>query len=151
MQLWRAKRGVKVLIITSFKSHEKSESKYEKTAGTNRDTFEYMRHKATKNGSTDNLLMCYFIGTRVQPPKPSAPEMPHAKFMSIDDEFMIFGSGNQDGQSWYHSAEANVLVDDPAETKRVRHLLMKEQESVKHCYNDRDGKVEEDVSSKWIA
>ena len=33
--------------------------------------------------------------------------------MSVDDEIAIFGNGNQDTQSWFHSQEINVLVDSP--------------------------------------
>lgn len=31
--------------------------------------------------------------------------------MAIDDQVAIFGNGNQDTQSWFHSQEVNVMVD----------------------------------------
>ncbi len=33
--------------------------------------------------------------------------------MSVDDQIVIVGNGNQDTQSWFHSQEINVLVDSP--------------------------------------
>ncbi|CCG82352.1 Putative uncharacterized protein [Taphrina deformans PYCC 5710] len=35
----------------------------------------------------------------------------HVKFMNVDDEVAIMGSGNQDTQSWFHSQEVNVMID----------------------------------------
>ncbi|KAI0289144.1 hypothetical protein BC826DRAFT_914911 [Russula brevipes] len=35
------------------------------------------------------------------------------KFMAVDDQIAIVGSGNQDTQSWFHSQEVNVMVDSP--------------------------------------
>lgn len=31
--------------------------------------------------------------------------------MIVDDQVGIQGNGNQDGQSWYHSQEANIMID----------------------------------------
>ncbi len=36
----------------------------------------------------------------------------HTKYMTVDGEVAIVGSGNQDKQSWHHSRELNVLIDD---------------------------------------
>ncbi|KAL6303145.1 hypothetical protein BKA93DRAFT_789501 [Sparassis latifolia] len=38
----------------------------------------------------------------------------HVKLMVIDDSVGIAGNGNQDTQSWFHSQEANVMIDNPA-------------------------------------
>ncbi|EMD40285.1 hypothetical protein CERSUDRAFT_90999 [Gelatoporia subvermispora B] len=38
----------------------------------------------------------------------------HVKLMIIDDMVGIAGNGNQDTQSWFHSAECNVMIDSPA-------------------------------------
>jgi len=35
----------------------------------------------------------------------------HVKFLAVDDQVAIFGNGNQDTQSWFHSQEINVMVD----------------------------------------
>ena len=36
----------------------------------------------------------------------------HAKYMGIDGEFFMTGSGNQDAQSWLGSKETNILIKD---------------------------------------
>jgi phosphatidylserine/phosphatidylglycerophosphate/cardiolipin synthase-like enzyme len=40
----------------------------------------------------------------------------HVKYLSIDGEVVIVGSGNMDTQTWNHSAEVNVAIDDPETT-----------------------------------
>lgn len=89
-----------------------------------------------------HLNVCYFIGKRVQPPKPSKEESSHVKFMSVDDEFYIFGSGNMDGQSWHHSREVNLLVDSPQMTMQMKELMLSNQQSLDHCFRDKEGKVD---------
>lgn len=34
----------------------------------------------------------------------------HIKFMSVDDKYCVFGNGNMDTQSWYHSMEVNLFM-----------------------------------------
>ena len=36
----------------------------------------------------------------------------HTKFLSVDNQVVLVGSANLDTQSWYHSREANILIDD---------------------------------------
>ena len=59
--------------------------------------------------------------------------------------FLFVRSGNQDPQSWFHSREDNVLVDDPEETQRVVKLLLEPQQSLQHCYHDYYGEKEDFV------
>jgi len=33
--------------------------------------------------------------------------------MIVDDAVGVQGNGNQDSQSWFHSQEANILIDSP--------------------------------------
>lgn len=40
----------------------------------------------------------------------------HAKYMSVDHRLVIVGSANMDTQTWNHSGEVNVAVDDAATT-----------------------------------
>jgi phosphatidylserine/phosphatidylglycerophosphate/cardiolipin synthase-like enzyme len=41
----------------------------------------------------------------------------HAKYASVDDAIAIVGTANMDTQSWNHSREVNVVVDDPEITQ----------------------------------
>jgi len=43
----------------------------------------------------------------------------HAKYLSADGRHAVVGSGNHDPQSWEHSVEHNVLVDDAAIVARM--------------------------------
>lgn len=36
----------------------------------------------------------------------------HIKLMIVDEHIGIVGSGNQDTQSWFHSQEVNILLDN---------------------------------------
>lgn len=37
----------------------------------------------------------------------------HIKLMIVDGHVGIMGNGNQDTQSWYHSQEVNIMIDNP--------------------------------------
>jgi len=132
------RRGVKVTVITAYRFNDVVSWFNTKSIGNNRYGFKHMKEdlRYEKQHVRDNLVLCYFLGKRVQPPRPAKEEFAHVKFMAIDNEFMIFGSGNQDTQSWYNSSEGNVLVDDPTETVRVVKKLMDEQQTLDHCFND---------------
>ena len=43
----------------------------------------------------------------------------HTKFAAFDNRVVIVGSGNLDDQSFYHSTETSVLIDDAAVTRAV--------------------------------
>lgn len=59
--------------------------------------------------------------------------------MSIDDCVAIQGNGNQDTQSWFHSQEANILVDSPQIVEDWLHLLKANQSTFQHGRVDHDG------------
>jgi phosphatidylserine/phosphatidylglycerophosphate/cardiolipin synthase-like enzyme len=47
------------------------------------------------------------------------PGCDHVKFASIDGRVLLVGSANLDDQSFYHSSETSILVDDPTITRTV--------------------------------
>jgi len=63
----------------------------------------------------------------------------HVKLMIIDDHIGIMGNGNQDSQSWYHSQEANILIDSPEVCKEWADGIRSNQNT--HIYGrlDDDG------------
>ncbi|KAF8555746.1 hypothetical protein OG21DRAFT_1410446 [Imleria badia] len=69
----------------------------------------------------------------------------HIKLMIIDDAVGIAGNGNQDTQSWYHSQEVNVMIDNPAVCKDWRDTIRRVQNTHLHelqkdgVYLDQDG------------
>lgn len=112
--------------------------------GTNINAAEriYMDLAKDPEATMARLTFCYFIGQRVKPARPDKNEMTHVKFMSVDDEFFIYGSGNMDGQSWHHSREVNVLVDDVRKTIETKRYLLSNQQSLQHCFRDKNGRIE---------
>jgi len=62
----------------------------------------------------------------------------HVKIMIIDEYVGIQGNGNQDSQSWYHSQEANIMIDSPAVCKEWADGIRANQNT--HIY----GRVDED-------
>jgi len=59
--------------------------------------------------------------------------------MIIDEHVGIQGNGNQDAQSWFHSQEANILVDTPEVCKEWAEGIRANQNT--HIYGrlDDDG------------
>lgn len=49
------------------------------------------------------------------------------KFMAVDDEVGIQGNGNQDTQSWFHSQEINVMIDNKKIVNEWMHALVSNQ------------------------
>lgn len=58
--------------------------------------------------------------------------------MQVDDQVAIQGNGNQDTQSWYHSAEVNVLIDSAQIVGDWMQTLQRQQNT--HLY----GRVDDD-------
>ena len=74
-----------------------------------------MRKVTAVNGGADHLKVCWYSGDGVNQiyGKDSAYGGPsHVKYLSADNKIAIVGSGNMDSQSWNHSHEFNVLVDN---------------------------------------
>uniref|UniRef100_A0A8H8CGC6 PLD phosphodiesterase domain-containing protein n=1 Tax=Psilocybe cubensis TaxID=181762 RepID=A0A8H8CGC6_PSICU len=63
----------------------------------------------------------------------------HIKLMIVDDHVGIMGNGNQDSQSWYHSQEANILIDSADVCKEWADGIRANQNT--HIYGrvDKDG------------
>jgi len=144
MTLDTVRRGVQVLVVTSFEYQDQLEFVYPFNEGSDKAAVDkmYADLQNLDPAAVKNLNVCWFLGKRVQPPKPAKNEMAHAKFMAVDDEFVIFGSGNQESQSWFHSREANVLVDDAKATKKILDALFEPQQTLTHCFHDDSGTVD---------
>ncbi|KIJ17625.1 hypothetical protein PAXINDRAFT_167631 [Paxillus involutus ATCC 200175] len=69
----------------------------------------------------------------------------HVKLMIIDDAVGIAGNGNQDTQSWYHSQEVNVMIDNPTVCKEWSETIRRVQNTHLHelekdgIYRDKEG------------
>ena len=70
----------------------------------------------------------------------------HIKILIADSALGIMGNGNQDTQSWYHSQEVNVMIDDEETCRRWEEGLRRGQNT------DRFGKAtkEGDKAGCWV-
>lgn len=59
--------------------------------------------------------------------------------MQVDDQVAIQGNGNQDTQSWYHSAEVNVLIDSAQIVRDWMEALNRQQNTALYGRVDDDG------------
>lgn len=61
------------------------------------------------------------------------------KFMSVDGQCAIVGNGNLDSQSFWHSQEANILIDNPQIVADWMDQLRTNQSTHKYGRVDTDG------------
>lgn len=59
--------------------------------------------------------------------------------MQVDDQVAIQGNGNQDTQSWYHSAEVNVMIDSAQIVHDWMETLNRQQNTLLYGRVDDDG------------
>ena len=55
------------------------------------------------------------------------PGFLHAKMVAVDDEFCTVGSANMDFRSFEHNFESNAFIYDPATTRKLRNIFLKDQ------------------------
>ncbi|RKP04403.1 hypothetical protein THASP1DRAFT_33835 [Thamnocephalis sphaerospora] len=134
------KRGVRVDLVTSYRFEEIGETIYPSSQadGNNHEAYRRLYQEVgqdIKHPGNGTFRGCWYIGHR-QPANaaPSKDEWTHIKLMNVDDELVIFGSGNMDAQSWFHSHETNLLVDDAAFAKEITKELIDQQRSFSPCH-----------------
>lgn len=71
----------------------------------------------------------------------------HVKFLQVDGQVAVQGSGNMDTQSWFHSQEVNVMVDSPQLVKEWMENFAANQNTGKYGLTDENGKL---VSGKPV-
>jgi len=104
------KRGVSVVLVCTMGFDDKGES-LPFQGGTNAHVIEKLV-KNVKKHNREHLFKAYwYIG--IGEPEARIGCHCHAKYMAVDDQIAIFGNGNMDTQSWFHSQEINIMVDSP--------------------------------------
>jgi phosphatidylserine/phosphatidylglycerophosphate/cardiolipin synthase-like enzyme len=117
------RRGVEVRLVLTKKFNDRNES-LPGQGGSNEATVDELY--ATAKQELGSVAACRLLrvrwhalddGTLVE----DAPDRPgglaHVKYLSVDDQVVIIGSGNMDTQSWNFSGEVNVAVDDAVVTR----------------------------------
>lgn len=134
-------RGAKVELWLDLGFNDKSES-MPFQGGTNEQVvtgmFRYLKSHAPE--SRKNLHVYWYTGKDMTRPLNAVRKQRncHVKFAAFDQQVGILGSGNQDTQSWFHSQEINVMVDDQVVVKEWINALRRNQST--HIY----GRVDDD-------
>ncbi|MBG09047.1 MAG: hypothetical protein CME68_09840 [Halobacteriovoraceae bacterium] len=120
------KRGVHVKLVTTFGFNRSTEN-YPGQGGDNRKGYCRLYKKALKvtrdKEKVEKFLHLRWYtrpdGVRVDDSKSvvddegkGRPDAMHAKYATIDDQVAIVGTANMDTQSWNHSREINLLIDN---------------------------------------
>jgi hypothetical protein len=71
--------------------------------------------------------------------------------MQVDDQVAIQGNGNQDTQSWYHSAEVNVMIDSAQIVSDWMQALHRQQNTHLFGRVDDDGIWRDKATGKTAA
>lgn len=109
------RRGVRVELWLDLGFNDKSES-MPFQGGTNEQVVSKMYKTLRREGQgKEQLLEVYwYTGKDMDRPLNAVRKQRncHVKFAAFDGRVAILGSGNQDTQSWFHSQEINVMVDN---------------------------------------
>ncbi|GAA6064331.1 hypothetical protein JCM10212_003576 [Sporobolomyces blumeae] len=108
-----AKDGIQVTLFLDLGFNDKGES-IPFQGGTNEQVVTKLYNQLTKMGKEKNLHVYWYTGKdQVRPIRAIAKSRNcHIKFLAVDGQCAIIGNGNLDSQSFWHSQEANVLIDN---------------------------------------
>ncbi|KAH9976898.1 hypothetical protein BGW80DRAFT_1291289 [Lactifluus volemus] len=107
------RRGVRVTLYLDLGFNDQSEI-IPFQGGTNEEVVHKMYTTLHSEGNGAEKHLEVFWYTAIDQIKPLSAALKkrncHVKFMAVDDQIAILGSGNQ---SWFHSQEVNIMVDSP--------------------------------------
>ena len=114
------KRGITINLMTS-KGFNDTTEKYLAQGGTNEEIAKKLQTRVAKEvpAMKEKLKIKWYSKDGKNPIIGGAANASHTKFMSIDSNIAIVGSGNMDTQTWNHSREFNILIDSPEITKII--------------------------------
>ncbi|UJR24611.1 hypothetical protein I4U23_005986 [Adineta vaga] len=125
------RRGIKVILWLDLGYNYLKEGFGTFQGGTNEHIVKkiYKELKSHDNGAEKNLqIFWYTAKDQTRPCHFSEKKRNcHIKFMSIDDQVAIVGSGNMDTQTWFHSQEMNTMIDSPVIVKEWMNALYTNQ------------------------
>ncbi|CAF3735868.1 unnamed protein product, partial [Adineta steineri] len=137
-------RGVQVVLWLDLGYDGKKEGFGTFQGGTNDHVAKklYKKLKEGGDGAENNLQVFWYTAKDQTHPFHFAQKKRncHVKFMSIDDQVGIMGTGNMDTQTWCHSAETNTMIDSPLIVKEWIEALYKNQSTGQYGRIGQDGK-----------
>ncbi|GAA5893943.1 uncharacterized protein JCM6883_003679 [Sporobolomyces salmoneus] len=110
----KAKEGIQVTLFLDLGFNDKGES-IPFQGGTNEQVVTRLYTQLHARGKEKNLHVYWYTGKdQIRPIRAIAKSRNcHIKFLGVDGQCAILGNGNLDSQSFWHSQEANILVDNP--------------------------------------
>jgi phosphatidylserine/phosphatidylglycerophosphate/cardiolipin synthase-like enzyme len=137
------KRDVVVTVYASLGFNDLSEGKVPFQGGTNEHVVKKMMKKLDKCDKAHNLKYHWYTAKDQNAPIWFLKQYRncHVKFLQVDNQVAIVGSGNQDTQSWYHSQEVNVMIDSPQIVKEWLEQLERNQNTSKFGQIDKNGNL----------
>lgn len=123
-------RGVVVSVLLTKHFNDKKEA-LPFQGGTNQVVAKRLRKMIPKE-YRKNLILKWFTGEGQS--RPRVGIHCHVKALVVDGQYCMFGNANMDTQSWYHSMEANVLVNDAATAKLINQRFFGDENlSINSC------------------
>ncbi|BGP40302.1 hypothetical protein JCM10449v2_004261 [Rhodotorula kratochvilovae] len=133
-------KGIPVTLFLGLGFNDKGES-IPFQGGTNEQVVFRLYGQLRKLGKEGNLHVYWYCGKDQIRPLNAVHKSRncHIKFMSVDGQCAIVGNGNLDSQSFWHSQEANILVDNPQLVADWMDQLRTNQSTHKYGRVDTDG------------
>lgn len=142
-----ARRGVECTLYIDVGFNDGGEALPDQ-GGTNEQVAKKMYAELDEQGKQKLRMFWYTGKDQNKPINASARKRNcHIKLMVIDDIVGIVGSGNHDTQSWFHSQEVNVMIDNPKVCEEWLDAIRRNQNTHLHelqkdgIYRDADGNV----------
>ncbi|WRT66650.1 uncharacterized protein IL334_003609 [Kwoniella shivajii] len=134
------RRGVDVVLLLDLGFNDKGES-IPFQGGTNEEVVDRLYKILRKDKKEQYLKVYWYTGKDQVRPLNAVKKQRncHIKFAAYDDQVAIFGNGNQDSQSWFHSQEINVMIDNKQVVSEMMETLLSNQNTLKYGLVDPDG------------
>jgi phosphatidylserine/phosphatidylglycerophosphate/cardiolipin synthase-like enzyme len=117
------KRNVKVHILLTKHFNDRKEA-LPFQGGTNQYVVKHLQRKLRKHGKSGNFRLQWYVGPDEVRPRIGVHS--HVKFMAIDEKICILGNANMDTQSWRHSMELNLVIENELFTRHFIKCLWKD-------------------------
>ena len=108
------------LLVTKWFNDSKESLPFQ--GGTNAFAIRRLRSQLKSVDKEKFLIVRWYVGSREKVPHVGVHN--HVKFLSIDKQICMLGNGNMDTQSWYHSMEVNLIINDERITTEMTDQLM---------------------------
>ncbi|GAA5870874.1 hypothetical protein JCM1840_002715 [Sporobolomyces johnsonii] len=133
-------KGIQITLFLDLGFNDQGES-IPFQGGTNEQVVFRLYRQLTKLGKERNLHVYWYTGKdQVKPMRALHKSRNcHIKFLAVDGQCAIVGNGNLDSQSFWHSQEANILIDSPQIVSDWMSQLRTNQSTHKYGKVDTDG------------